>query len=359
MQSLVNCALNLGRLFNQCQRRANGSVLLAFSDWKIGGAAQPLGIVLNDLDQPEKSGADILVWERSHAVRNTACRAIDRYAASRWHPEFIGELPGQLLQNDKAWEVGEHAGVQHLTPSCRQSRRGIAENVDQTNPVNAQSFHKRIADKILARQTRLVVFFPVAVDFQNLPRILVDRYPIRQRDGFALELPGSVLIQVPFAIAFIQRVRLILRPLIYRGPDAFDAVFLVFDLVLGCRWLSERDIPIHLQKLHALHHGRSHGHAMGHATGIPQIGRSVGNNQVISVDRFGYRTAADRTRIDLLPTRTSEHRPEQHTLGVWVVFRSYVSQIMVEFGLEGFRDLIALFRFLSDILDFDRTIGRE
>ena len=230
----------------------------------------------------------------------------------------------------------------------------------ETEIIKTEAGDEREFNKCLASALHLVVFAPVPADFKNRSRTFLDRNLIGSRDAslFAT-LFMLVALQVEHAVALKHGVAQVFRAL--RIVDAGDIFLFLLDGVLrDVRRLAEIDLTVDLQLLHALHHRLAHARRESDAVGVLQIGGRVGDAEVSGVHALGRRPAADRTAVDLLEAGAADPDPQQHAVGVRVVFAGRDGHEIVHVVLKRLREIVALQDVVGvHVVELHRPVGRK
>src|SRR5437899_11438763 len=141
------------------------------------------------LDEGRKRRANLLVGHRHDDVLDLhAGGKINRDTATRWTTELVCQLSPNLLGIDETRKVGEHSSVEHLARRGSKRERGVAKQMQETKAVESQSRDEGVLYEGLSRLTQRIILFPIAGDFKNLFRVLLDRHAIGERQSLALEL---------------------------------------------------------------------------------------------------------------------------------------------------------------------------
>ena len=138
---------------------------------------------------------------------------LHKSATTRRHAEDIRVLPGAGICHEKAREVRVHAGIEQLTPRCRDRIRGVAKNVKQADIVKAHARHEGVLGKHLSRFGEHSIIFPViSDDAQDFFRRHVDSdaiWDLKTRD-FALVRVLKTL-DIKLAVALVDLAVAIFR----------------------------------------------------------------------------------------------------------------------------------------------------
>ena len=100
-------------------------------------------------------------------------------------------------------------------------------------------------------------------------------------------------------------------------------------------------------------------HHVGIAGGRQEIGRTVGDNEVLCRNEMGTDAAHAGIVVNLLEGGTGQGQGEQHLLRFRPELRHLLGQQVVHVLLDTLRLLFLLVRYLANNLGLDGTGGRE
>ena len=81
---------------------------------------------------------------------------VEALSTARRDTELRRVLASSLLREDEAREVGEHAEIEQLAPRSRHGVGRVAEDVQQTDVVEAEARHEGVLDEGAALLGQLV-----------------------------------------------------------------------------------------------------------------------------------------------------------------------------------------------------------
>ena len=167
-------------------------------------------------------------------------------------------------------------------------------------------------------------------------------------------------LDVQLAIALIDFTIPVVRVHDIRR-DAFLRLLFTLKAIKAVRvWCAEISVLIHAQDLQAFYHAGLQERAVRDTLCILQISRAVVHDQIISINRFGNGTIAQRAVVHLLERGAAEAKHQQHAVSVRVILGRHRRQVMVEVALQRICKLIFLQAGVVIVIaNFHRPIGGQ
>ena len=348
-------------LLDHGERGAYRSVSPALTDRLLARAADTHASRGHALGQGHQGLGGLLVGQGHHGLTDGQATSLHQGAAAWRHAEDVGVLAGAGFGHQEAGEVGVHAGIEQLAPSCRDGVDGVAQDVQQPNVIEPEAGHEGVLDEVLARLRQFAVLIVVPHDGQDLLGAGVDRHPVGDLEAghLALEFMFKAL-DVQLAVALIDLAVAVVRVGDRDGNALLAALLKLHAIKLGHVGGVKVNVLVHAQDLHAPHHAGAHIHPVGDALGVAQVGGGVVHNQVFCIHRLRHRTVAEGAEVNLLERGAAEPQHQQHAVGVGVILGGHRSQVVIEVILQSIGQPV-LFEVgvVAVVANLDRAIGGE
>ena len=168
MEALMDRIENLLCLVDQGQRGSNGSVLPSLTNRRLSRSANTLSICGNAFGKLHQCRGRLLIGKRHDGLIDWQAASLDRSATTRRDTEDVCVLAGTRIRKQEAGEIAVHTRIKKFPPSSRHGIGCIAQNMKQSNVVEAKSRNKRILHEYFAGGWKLISLIVIADDRQDL-----------------------------------------------------------------------------------------------------------------------------------------------------------------------------------------------
>src|SRR6516162_621076 len=158
--------------------------------------------------------------------------------------------------------------------------------MNKPQAIKSKATNKRKLNEPLLGSALLIVFFPVSSDIQDLSAVPLQSDTIWEGKALSSELFGGVVIEIEFAIGFVNIIFAVFRSL-ERANAPVN--FFLLSIHYSKFWLwrtSKFNVPVGTQDLHTSQNRPTHTNVMGDPRTILKIGTGMGDDEIFCIDAF-------------------------------------------------------------------------
>ena len=203
---------------------------------------------------------------------------------------------------------------------------------------------------MLAANTQLIFFSPVAANGQNVLRRPINSYDIRKSNAIIILKPRQVVVNTDL----IQLIALVVAQCISLVFGLF-----LFNVTMESNRFAKINIAVKASDLQLTNIVFGLAHVVRNALSSPCVWCAIRNDDVFGRNKYGSLTAKAWVKVDFLKSRASKTQVEQQTLMFRPILWHLLCELVVHVITNSFGSLFLELVDGPNNFCFDRAFGRK